>query len=283
VGREQIEVFRPPGLGRWVELRRGADVYAPYPRHWHDEYQLCLISAGGGELIYRGSAHLTPATSLFIVHPREVHANETFAEGCSFRSIYIAPELMARAASEIRPCARALPLFPVPTIYDHHLIRHFDRLHLTLGEPASELERESQLLDLLAVLIVSYSEERPITPGFKSEKTIVCRVRNYLEAHYAENVQLKDLAAIAGFSPYHLNRVFRAEVGLPPHAYQTQLRIAAARRLLRQGWPIAHVAAETGFADQSHLTRQFQRLQLISPGQYQSANKSRAALTSASG
>jgi AraC-like DNA-binding protein len=280
VGREQIEVFRPPGLGRWVELRRGADIHAPYPRHWHDEYQLCLISAGGGELIYRGSAHPTPAASLFIVHPGEVHANETFAEGCSFRSIYIAPELMARAASEIQPRARALPFFPVPTIYDRQLIRRFDRLHLTLDEPASELERESQLLDLLSMLIVGYSEERPMTRELKGEKTIVCQVRNYLEAHYAENVQLKDLAAVAGLSPYHLNRVFRAEVGLPPHAYQTQLRIAAARRLLRQGWPIAHVAAETGFADQSHLTRQFQRLLLISPGQYQSGNKSRPGLSS---
>jgi AraC-like DNA-binding protein len=57
-------------------------------------------------------------------------------------------------------------------------------------------------------------------------------------------------------------------MGMPPHAFQTQLRITRAKEMLRRGWPISRVALEAGFADQSHLTRHFKRLLQVTPGQY---------------
>src|SRR5688572_33416581 len=78
---EQISVWRPNDVAG-IELRSGTAVKEPYPRHWHEEYQFCFIQAGGGELFYRGVHHDTPQTSLFIVHPGEVHSNQTKI-GCS--------------------------------------------------------------------------------------------------------------------------------------------------------------------------------------------------------
>jgi len=59
---------------------------------------------------------------------------------------------------------------------------------------------------------------------------------------------------------------FRSAFGLPPHAWQVQVRLARARTLIRAGIPIAAVAAATGFADQSHLTRIFKRSYGYTPG-----------------
>jgi AraC-like DNA-binding protein len=56
---------------------------------------------------------------------------------------------------------------------------------------------------------------------------------------------------------------------MPPHAFQTQVRVANAKRLLRGGSAILQVALETGFADQSHLTRCFTRFVGLTPGAYQ--------------
>jgi AraC-like DNA-binding protein len=81
-------------------------------------------------------------------------------------------------------------------------------------------------------------------------------------------VSLGDLAAHVGLSPYHLLRSFRAQVGITPGAYQIQLRVLEARRRLREGAGIAATATELGFADQSHLTRHFQRIMGTSPGRY---------------
>jgi len=66
-----------------------------------------------------------------------------------------------------------------------------------------------------------------------------------------------------------LLRVFRKELGIPPHAYLTQVRVLRAKKLLSVGIPIAQVAWETGFADRSHLNRHFKRLVGVAPGQYQ--------------
>ena len=79
---------------------------------------------------------------------------------------------------------------------------------------------------------------------------------------------LRELAGVVNMSPFHLSRAFRQAIGLPPHAYQTKLRLARAKTLLAQGYEAGYVASETGFFDQSHFTQQFKRHYLMTPGNY---------------
>lgn len=72
----------------------------------------------------------------------------------------------------------------------------------------------------------------------------------------------------AGMSREGFSRQFRRLHGVPPHAFWLQEKLNDARRLLRLGEPIAAVAADTGFADQSHLGRCFRRAFGVTPGQY---------------
>ncbi len=81
--------------------------------------------------------------------------------------------------------------------------------------------------------------------------------RAYLEEHATERVSLTELARHAGLSRFWLAHRFTEQVGVPPHLYQTRLRITIAQDLLRQGQRPAEVAAATGFSDQAHLTRTF--------------------------
>jgi AraC-like DNA-binding protein len=62
-------------------------------------------------------------------------------------------------------------------------------------------------------------------------------------------------------------------VGLPPHAFQLDLRIARARALLAAGDPPAAVAAACGFYDQAHLTRVFKQAVGVPPGRYARTSK----------
>jgi AraC-like DNA-binding protein len=88
---------------------------------------------------------------------------------------------------------------------------------------------------------------------------------------------LGELAAATGVGPFALLRAFRAETGLPPHAYLNQLRVRQARQQLDRGVPPARAAAEAGFADQAHLTRHFKRVVGVPPGAYQRARQGRGA------
>jgi AraC-like DNA-binding protein len=57
-------------------------------------------------------------------------------------------------------------------------------------------------------------------------------------------------------------------IGLPPHAYLTQIRANRARAMLLRGVTPAAAAYRCGFCDQSHLTRIFKRLFGVTPGAY---------------
>jgi AraC-like DNA-binding protein/quercetin dioxygenase-like cupin family protein len=85
-------------------------------------------------------------------------------------------------------------------------------------------------------------------------------------------VDIAALARRAGYSREEFTRRFGKRVGMPPHAHRLMHRLNRARTLLRSGEPVAMVAAETGFADQSHLGRHFRRVFGTSPGAYRGAS-----------
>lgn len=264
-----IRLWRSPETPG-VELRTGSHVSAPVARHWHDEYQLCLIETGGGWLFHRGVAHETPAGSLFVLAPGEVHANAARdGDGCSFRSLYAGADVLGAAAGELGRAG--LPDFPRPMVDDRALLAAYLRSHRALVEGAPRLERESRLLGTLVALVQRHAAGGDAAPRPRCERGAVGQARAYLHAHFAEPVALSVLARVAGLSAFHLTRVFCAELGLPPHAYQTQLRVHAARRLIEAGEPLVDVARTVGFADQSHLSRHFRRLLGVPPGAYRAA------------
>jgi AraC-like DNA-binding protein len=67
---------------------------------------------------------------------------------------------------------------------------------------------------------------------------------------------------------FHLCRAFRAQVGLPPHAYLTRLRIMRAKELLAAGVRPSEIAPRVGLYDQSQLNRHFRRIVGTTPGAY---------------
>lgn len=94
---------------------------------------------------------------------------------------------------------------------------------------------------------------------------------SYVSEHLAEPIPLEKLASLAGLSPWRFSIVFRQQMGVPPHRYISQQRIARARELLRAGMPPVAVADACGFYDQSHFSRHFKHQCGVTPGQYAAA------------
>jgi AraC-like DNA-binding protein len=94
-------------------------------------------------------------------------------------------------------------------------------------------------------------------------------VLDHIAAHLGEPLPLEGLAAITGLSVWRFATVFRERVGMAPHRYVSLQRVRHAQALLRQGATLASAASESGFCDQSHLSRRFKRLCGMTPGQYQ--------------
>lgn len=92
------------------------------------------------------------------------------------------------------------------------------------------------------------------------------RIRDHVLANLAEPIEVADLAALAGRSSFHFSRVFARSVGVTPHRYVVHLRLQAAVKRMREGqMGLAEIALDTGFADQSHLTRWIRRVYGVAP------------------
>ncbi len=95
------------------------------------------------------------------------------------------------------------------------------------------------------------------------------RVREYVEAHLSESMDLAELAGIAGLSVFHFARQFKQSAGVTPHHYLVQRRVERAQDMLsRTDLSLAEIALAAGFSDQSHLARHFRQMLGTTPGEF---------------
>lgn len=268
--RVNIETRIAEGV-RW-EFHR----YPPGPAgalspHVHESYQIGYSPNFPGEYRYGNEWHAVPIGSLHVIHPGEVHAPRDPVDrdrATVFATAYVPCSVVRQAAQEAG-APEALPFFP-PVIRDPILVRCFEewlgavRGRHRLGR--GTLDQQCTRVAFLTTLARRYGGGGEPRAG--KERETVRTIRDYLHAHAEDAVSLGDLSRLVGWSPAYLNRVFRREVGLPPYRYLQRLRVERAAWRLAAGAPIAETAYATGFADQSHLTRQFKRFVGVTPGQY---------------
>ncbi len=143
--------------------------------------------------------------------------------------------------------------------------------HLLTDEPAPVLE--AAMCDALHALVDVVCAPGNATPGRDTGfSAAVVRARRLLDERFTEDIDLETLAAHARLDKFRLCRAFRAQVGLPPHAYVTHRRVSLAQDLLARGTPQAEVATRVGFYDQSLLHRHFKRIFRLTPGAFVRGN-----------
>lgn len=105
--------------------------------------------------------------------------------------------------------------------------------------------------------------------GTSAVRSAVDIAVNYMQAHYAENLGLEQLAEQVHLSKYHFLRLFKDAMQTTPHQYLLMLRVNEAKKLLRTtNENLTSVCVRTGFADEGHFCRTFKRITGQTPYQY---------------
>lgn len=237
-----------------------------YPRHVHDQYGIGVVDAGGhASASDRRQVEAGPGQLIF-VNPGEVHDGRAIGgRPRAWRMLYLDPELVARACRDIGDGAARPLTFAAAVFADPRLRGLLEAAFADLLAADAPMACETALLRLIAGASVNAAE-----PRRADAKTVasVRRARERIDAEPGAPLSLLDLAGEAGVSRYQLIRGFARELGLTPHAYIVQRRIALARRLIRAGQGAAEAAAQAGFYDQSHLNRCFVRQFGVTPHRY---------------
>ncbi|MBV8518011.1 MAG: helix-turn-helix transcriptional regulator [Acidobacteria bacterium] len=234
------------------------------PLHTHRDAHFFLLLRGAYETSARGADGVCgPATLLFV--PRwTTHRDRFTARGGSFFTMSIAPETLARLADGAR-------LREDAAVVDAHasrLLAFRAYEEFCRGDAFSP----AVLVDLTLDLLVWAARDDEISA--RQPPRWLRRALDEIEAA-REPLTVKALAASAGVHPLHFAKVFRRFQRCAPGEYLRKRRVAQATELLaRTRTPIADVALQCGFSDQSQLTKALRRHAGMTPARFRRAFQS---------
>lgn len=236
-----------------------------FTKHTHDEFGIGVIERGAQKSLSGRGMVEAGAGDLITVNPGEVHDGMPIGdEGRTWSILYFRPEIVAEAAADIfeedRQAEITHPVMADPLLASR--FRGLFRLLTSMPEPG--LAGESGLLEIVARVICERRAPAATAPDIRHAKAMI-------DDDPAAGHTLASLAREAGLSRFQLLRAFEKTTGLTAHAYIVQRRVDLARRLIADGVSLAGAAADSGFSDQSHMTRIFVSKYGISPGRFATA------------
>jgi AraC-like DNA-binding protein len=223
-----------------------------YPLHQHTtHHQLILVLAGRLEVRMPERA-LTVGAGQAVWYPMNVPHQEKGGDTEPFQSIYVSFRRF-----------RAFDAGNLPLVADdrHGRMETLMRWMHDLSPSTSEADWTT-----IAALMRGVLHEY-IARATEVENDVgIERVRRHVRKHLSDRMSLRDLASIAGLSPYHFIRRFTRVVGVTPGRFVRAARVEAARVLLRRtDLPLREIAARTGFPDEYELSRVFKRVTGATP------------------
>jgi AraC-like DNA-binding protein len=264
-------IFRSPLLEvvHWRCLRDAGSLKRERRQLW----AMLTLAEAGASVVHRslGTTLVEPACAVLhepLAPYRTTHPFGCGDEGCSvLLSPAITQELGARrGALGSAPSERAWPVGTAVVPARPRLELFLLARRVRRGLPVAPLAVEEAVMALVAGLLDGLPVRRagkraPARDTTRaSHRALVESVRAYFVGHLDQRIQLAQVAAAAGVSPFHLARTFRRATGTTLHRYLTRLRLVwALPRATEPRASLTELALDLGFSSHSHLTAAFHR------------------------
>lgn len=258
----------------YVETRRSCFGRTCYKSHSHPTFSIGAIDEGNSVFQSSfGTAQKISAGTLVIVPAHVEHScNPMPNQAWSYQMLHLDLAWLNQLYSEFQEQGLDLhiPQHKPLIIKDESLYEAFTEMNETLFDAQKLIfEKEQSLLHcLIHLLLPHFILEEIQKPQYLYKDFLkLIDVISSSEGF----ISLEELAQRVGLSRYATIRLFKANVGLTPHAFQINLKINQAREQLKQGVPLAELAVNLGFSDQSHFHKAFKAHTGVTPRQFQLA------------
>ena len=266
---DHTKFWRIPNYHALTFLHATYSTYA-FPKHLHETYVIEMVLQGMDRFFCDGKTYNAAAGSIVIINPYEVHTGQSVgAHPLIYRSLYPSIALMHDLLGELELTTAKMPLFHRRVLREPGLFHKLLQVHQAFEFGEDQLACDTLLCEAFSGLVRTSAPSGTLISGKNPPpRQSMQRAQAYLHENLAEKITLHQLAQVAEMSSFHLLRTFCDAFGISPHEYLTNLRIERAKRMIAERKPLAQVACETGFCDQSHFSRHFKRLVGMTPGQY---------------
>jgi AraC family transcriptional regulator len=217
--------------------------------HGHDRASLGLLLHGSYR-IDNGKDEIRVSAPMVAFFPARIQRTVTFGPGAALVLWIELPDALSSRVGS--PRRSPLGFVPVssgrPEWLAHRLLADFRGT-----DEASALLIQGRVLELLGTLARHAGVDRAVAPPWLARA---------LEAlnESGGGLRLGRLAALCGLHPAHLARAFKQHMGCSVGEYARQSRVSRAQSLLMASrLSLAQIAAECGYADQAHFSREFKR------------------------
>jgi AraC-like DNA-binding protein len=239
-----------------------------FPRHRHDRFGVGLMTRGAHRS-WSGRGNVEAERGdLITCNPEEVHDGLPISASREWKMLYLAPRIVSEIVADIRGEGSGHFEFRDPVMRHRSHNSAFDVAYqvLTNDQCAADCAHEKLIL-LFAGLFCERSTLSTLLPS------PVTQAKALIDDNPLAQITLRQLAAEAQMSRFQLLRSFMKLTGFTPHAYILQRRLEIARGMLGGELSLATIAADSGFADQSHFTRVFTARHGVTPNAYARATR----------
>ena len=226
--------------------------------HSHESYSIIVVTSGAKVFRHQSDSAVVREYEIAVSNPGQMHGCSPFENTpWSHKTWYVSQEL----GQELTQATDRPVKLATPVIRDRELALKLIHAHDQALTADDSFISEEQALETLALLFLGYSAESELSGEEFEEPTVVeQRVRQYCDEMYQSirtGIELKALSELGGVSRNQVIRDFRLIFGTTPGNYFRNIRLEKAKELLSSGLSLVDTAIFSGFADQSHLTRQF--------------------------
>ncbi|EKB36041.1 AraC family transcriptional regulator [Acinetobacter baumannii] len=258
----------------YVETRRSCFGRTCYKSHSHPTFSIGAIDEGNSvfQSSFGTAQKITAGTLVIVPAHVEYSCNPMPNQAWSYQMLHLDLAWLNQLYSEFQEQGLDLhiPQHKPLIIKDESLYEAFTEMNETLFDAQKLIfEKEQALLHCLIHLLLPHF----ILEEIQKPQYLYKDFLNLIDVISSSEgfISLEELAQRVGLSRYAIIRLFKANVGLTPHAFQINLKINQAREQLKQGVPLAELAVNLGFSDQSHFHKAFKAHTGVTPRQFQLA------------
>ncbi len=254
--------------------------------------RLFYVTAADGEMSIDGACYPMRKNALFLIQPGTVYAfacrgdaqmiavNFDYTTARSDLAAFFDPLRAPTAADAARLKQEAgvvfedCPYLNRPVVLEDASFLDDDIRRLIRECTAQSLFYQAKASCLLKDCIIRISRRLyvPAQDGELSQK--IDDLVAYIQAHYSGDLRNETLAAVIGYHPYYLNRIFRQYKGVTLHRYVTTYRLLTAEQLLiATNDSVADIAAAVGFSSIVTFTSSFKKKNHLTPSEFRKKHR----------
>ena len=245
--------------------------------HWHENFEILYFEKGEA-LIYCNSHPIQVGPGeLIVINSNDLHYGESLSEQLVYYVVEFDLSFIDSNHIDLCQTKYLTPLVQNRILFCNQIHRHdalLSEVHQLIREYYQqelgyELAVKAYIYRILVLLLRSYSKQT-ISEAEKSRQrktlTRLSSVLEYIDAHYTEQLPLKQLSAMATMSEHYFCRLFKSLTGKSPTEYINHLRLNKAVTLLQESeLNITEVALAVGFNDSNYFSRLFKKYKHVSP------------------